>query len=392
MTYLLMRCDDVVCRFAMWHDLGCMDEPRRFVASFKELLPASTFALPVNMEPTNKGLTAWLSERTIPRNRAYVQSFLARMGLHEADKVGLLSISHGLSLNDVFWIWSEEQGQPPRFDDINLYDNDFSDQVSLMAFTGQGSFDKGIQAVSSPEFTTGGMLAKAWRRIDGRICLYKTGTEGAVNTGYEPYSEYLAAQVARQMGLRHVAYDLTMWEGKLCSVCELFTSKDTAFVSAGSLVRRGGMKAVLEYYQDLGEEYYEQLVSMLAFDAVVANQDRHFGNFGLLVNAENRICNTAPLFDHGMCLLPMAYGEDWDSIDLYLKERPPATYDSYIDFIMPYLGEAQQEQLERLTGFSFKRHEEHNLPEWRYEKLERFIAEQAKKLLDTPYSRPPDHL
>ncbi|MDR1014558.1 MAG: hypothetical protein LBL86_06220 [Coriobacteriales bacterium] len=376
-----MRYDDAVCRFEMWHDLEDMDEPRRFVARIVELLPAAAFALPVNMEPTDAGLTAWLARRTLPKNRANIISFLAKMHLDERDKVGILDVSFGLSLNDAFWIWNEENGAPLRFDDINLYDNDFSDIVALMAFTGEGSVSDSRSLGSSPEYTTGGMLAKAWRRIEGRICLYKTGTEGFVNAGFEPYSEHLASQVAERMGLRAVEYRFEMWKNRLCSVCELFTSKDIAFVNAGSLVRSGGMRAVLAYYRTLGESYYQQLVSMLAFDGVIANQDRHFGNFGLLVGRDNSFVDTAPLFDQGISLFVYAHGEDWDDLDRYLLDHRPATYESYIDFVKPCLGDEQRRQIERLSGFTFERHPIHNLSEWRYEKLEAFIANQAEKLL-----------
>lgn len=39
---------------------------------------------------------------------------------------------------------------------------------------------------------------------------------------------------------------------------------------------------------------------MLVFDAVILNEDRHFGNFGLLVDSHtNKIIAPAPIFDNG---------------------------------------------------------------------------------------------
>ena len=81
---------------------------------------------------------------------------------------------------------------------------------------------------SSPEFTTNGMLPKCWRRVSGKVYLYKDGTEGASNTGFEPYSEFYAAQVAQAMGINAIPYNLSKWKGRLCSTCELFTSKDVS--------------------------------------------------------------------------------------------------------------------------------------------------------------------
>lgn len=55
------------------------------------------------------------------------------------------------------------------------------------------------------------------------------------------------------------------------------------------------MKPVIDYYKNLGEDYYQELIDMLVFDAVILNEDRHFGNFGLLVDSHtNKIIAPAP--------------------------------------------------------------------------------------------------
>ena len=129
------------------------------------------------------------------------------------------------------------------------------------------------------------MLRKAWRFVeDDGIYLYKGGTEGAANTGNEPYSEYYACQIADKMGIGCVQYDLENWKGILASKCRLFTDIDTSFVPVGRILRKTTLKACLDYYKTLGDEFYEQLCSMLVFDALIYNEDRHFGNFGLLRN------------------------------------------------------------------------------------------------------------
>ena len=66
------------------------------------------------------------------------------------------------------------------FANYNLYENRFSEVLSLAAYTVAGRSDE--KFTSSPEFTTHGMLRKAWHYIknDG-IYLFKGGTEGAIN-------------------------------------------------------------------------------------------------------------------------------------------------------------------------------------------------------------------
>ena len=66
---------------------------------------------------------------------------------------------------------------------------------------------------------------------------------------------------------------------------------------------KGGINAVTDYYKKLGDEHFDKLIDMFVFDAVVCNTDRHFGNFGVLVdNYTNKIIDNAPIFDNGLSL------------------------------------------------------------------------------------------
>ncbi|MBQ7650670.1 MAG: hypothetical protein IJS15_06900, partial [Victivallales bacterium] len=184
-------------------------------------------------------MDSWLRHRTIPRNRAYVDTILSSMGLSINRPMDVIRLSKGLSLNDCYWV--TEDGFEGSFDAFNLYDNKFSRILGQIAFTGFGSGKSIIP--SSPEFTTNGMLRKCWRRRNGIIKLYKGGTEGASNTGNEPYAEFYACQIAKLLGFNAIDYGLTNWKEHLCSFCELFTSKSISFIPVGRLVTTGGMTA-----------------------------------------------------------------------------------------------------------------------------------------------------
>ena len=254
--------------------------------------------LPINMELTAKGIIKWLSKRVIPKNRAFVDEILKTFGLSVNDTKGIIDICLGLSLNDSYWVTPVEfEG---KFVDYNLFENPFSEALSLVAYTGVGSAEKAFS--TSPEFTTNGMLRKAWRHIENDgIYLYKGGTEGAANAGNEPYSEFYACQVAKAMGLNCVEYDLENWKGILASKCRLFTDIDTSFVPISRLIKDRTLKNALDYYCELGKEFYDELCSMLVFDAVIYNEDRHFGNFGVLRdNHTGKIIKPAPIFDNGL--------------------------------------------------------------------------------------------
>ncbi len=286
--------------------------------------------LPLDMEPSESGLSRWLRHRSIPQNRAFVNAFLARCGLSANRPVDVISVCKGLSLNDSYWVCDENETK--TFDQVNLYENRFSNVLASIAFTGYGSSVRSSFA-SSPEFTTNGMLPKCWRRISGKIYLYKGGTSGASNAGYEPYSEKYAYLVGKQLGFDVIPYRIARWKGNLCSSCEIFTDKNTAYIPIGRIIRTGGMKAIRQYYETLGEAFIRSLNEMIVFDALICNTDRHFGNFGVLVDSHtNRIVKPAPLFDHGNALFNFAGNEYWQSeekLDEYASTLLPCVYEDF---------------------------------------------------------------
>jgi len=335
---------------------------------------------PLDLELTDDGLVKWLQRRGIPQNRAYVAEILKTFGLSVNDTKAIIDVCKGLSLNDSYWV--VPQGFTGTFAQYNLYENRFSEILSLVAYTGIGQSDAAF--TTSPELTTNGMLPKAWRFIEGEgIYLYKGGTFGAANTGNEPYSEFYASQVAQAMGLDAVAYELENWKGILASRCKLFTDINTAYIPIGRIVREGGLKACLEYYRQLGPEAYEQIKSMLVFDAMIYNEDRHFGNFGVLRdNHTGKVTGAAPVFDNGMSLFNFAMPEEFQDLDSYAKTRGTAYGVSFESVCQEVMGPVQTRQLRKLIGFTFHRHPRLNWPEYRLEAIERHLQKRVRQLLE----------
>lgn len=337
---------------------------------------------PLDLEWTGEGIIKWLERRVIPKNRAFVDEILKALGLSVNDTKGIIDVCKGLSLNDSFWV--VPLGFAGSFKEYNLYENRFSNVLSLVAYTGVGQSRAVI--TTSPELTTNGMLRKAWRYIEGEgIYLYKGGTEGAANTGREPYSEFYACQIAERMGLHAVHYDLENWKDILASKCKLFTDIDTAYIPIGRLVRTGGIKACLEFYAAISKEAAEELKSMLVFDAVIYNEDRHFGNFGVLRdNHSGKIIGAAPIFDNGISLFNFAMPDNYAHLDEYAKTRSNPYGVSYENVCREVMGTKQRTQLRRLIGFRFQRHPSINLPEEHLQAIEKQIDLRVKELLSLP--------
>lgn len=340
--------------------------------------------LPIEMAGTasDESLWKWLTHRTVPRGRKYILSALRQLGILSDDVRAIVEFSRGLSLNDVYWI--VDDGFSGSWRDFNLYDNDFSEDIAVLALTGLGLAPEEKQT-SSPEFSTNGMLRKCWRRVNGKVLLYKGGTEGAINAGFEMYSEYYAAQIAARMGLEHVDYGLSRFKKVLCSTCPLFTGDKIGYLPAGRVITKE------EALRD------QRFAPVFFFDALIFNTDRHMGNFGFLVdNDTNEIVGAAPIFDNGYGLFSLAtYRPDmpeyheFDDLRKYLNRVGPALYDRWLDYPEKLTTELLS-KLTALQGFRFKRHKHYNLADDRLSAIEAFIQKRVGDILE--HGKRADHL
>lgn len=375
-TYELRLYDETMICFAL-RDSGDLSGLQAQIIWVNE---SKSHLFPLDLQQDNKSLLRWLRRRVIPKNRTFVYEILQSLGLQMGDTKGILDVCKGLSLNDSYWVVPE--GFTGRFDDYNLYDNPFSDTLALVAYTGFGSSQRPF--TTSPELTTNGMLPKAWRRLeDGNIYLYKGATFGAANTGREPYMEYYASQIAKTMGLNAINYDLEQWKGILASKCKLFTSKDIAYYPIGHVLRDCDITQCVQYYASKGKTFSQQLNSMLIFDAVIFNEDRHFGNFGLLRNNHTgEIIAPAPIFDNGMSLLHFAMPADLENLAAYAKTRTNPYEVSLSAICNTALGKEQMAQVRKLIGFRFERHPTYNLPESFLQPLENYLQVRVREILE----------
>lgn len=109
----------------------------------------------------------------------------------------------------------------------------------------------------------------------------------------------------------HVSYTLLWSDGHPYSVCEDFVSPDTELVGAWRVMRtmkKDNSTSVYQHFvkccQALGvENIVPALNQMIVLDYLIANEDRHLNNFGLLRNPETlEWIGMAPIFDSGSSL------------------------------------------------------------------------------------------
>lgn len=333
---------------------------------------------------TSESILLWMQARTIPKNRQFVEQILATAGLKQADTLGIIDVCKGLSVNDSYWL--DDGSKELSFDDINLFDNPLDEALALVAYTGHAS-SQHRKIGLSPEWTTNGRFPKAWRRIGGHLFLSKTGLERIDNAGMEPYSEYFAAQVAESFGIKHVPYDLQAWEEKLASVCPLLNSKDISFVPFWAATNQSCFPSTLAVAHAFSQEAFQNLRSMLVFDALICNPDRHAANYGILRdNRTGATIGIAPLFDHNLSLFAQDVSTDFSQ----LQERANKTYApagsrlSFIGASQVVMGDIQHEQLRKMVGFEFKNHPIYPVLQKRLDALNGYITLRIRELLEIP--------
>lgn len=257
----------------------------------------------IDMDDNSRaGLNHWWLTRSIPASRSGIRDALEHLGCPSTQ--ALLARCYGLSLSDQYWVRPESQNL--RWADINFFDNPFSEDVGNILFgmrTGAGAID-----LVSPDNTSDGMLRKRWKIIDGARCLIKGGS---APFHQEPLNETFASKLMERLGIAHANYSLLWMDGLPYSVCPNFTTAGTELVSAHHIRRTLPMAEGESKYRHylrccnaLGIPGVEDRIGqMLAVDFLIANEDRHWGNFGAIRDAGTlKWLGPAPVFDCGTSL------------------------------------------------------------------------------------------
>ena len=253
--------------------------------------------------PNKKELNEWWFGRTIPASRSGIRVALEKMDIHYTEQ--LLLRCYGLSLSDQYWM--KPIDSKLAWKDINFFENDFSDDVGNILF-GQPTLHNEINLMS-PCNTSDGWLKKKWKIIDKKRCLIKAGSNPYMQ---EPLNEMFGTRLHQRMECANYVPYTVIWEdGVPYSVCENFIDTNTELVNAVSINRSMKKRSQYTSYKHfinacnkLGIPNMQRFLDyMLVFDYLMANTDRHFGNFGAIrdVNTLEWI-GPAPIFDSGTSL------------------------------------------------------------------------------------------
>ena len=244
----------------------------------------------------------WWTDRSIPASRSGIREALEILEI--ANTQLLLLRCYGLSLSDQYWI--KPNGSDLSWDDINFFANSFSDDIGDVLFGAPKQANE--LNFSSPDNTSDGFLKKRWKIIDGKRCLIKGGSNPFRQ---QPFNEVIATEIMARLDIPHVPYRLIWNHDAPYSVCEDFVDENTELIPAWRVMmtqKKNNSVSVYRHFvnccESLGvRDVVPFLDRMITLDYIIANEDRHFNNFGLIRNAETLAwIGMAPIYDSGSSL------------------------------------------------------------------------------------------
>lgn len=282
-----------------------LDDATGFVRRLGEIYAPKH--MPIGIPIKNKtadraAFNTWWTDRAIPASRSGIREALEELEI--ADTKLLLVRCYGLSLSDQYWVKPEDSEL--KWDDINFFEHLFSDDIGDILF---GAPKKGnVLNLSSPDNTSDGFLKKRWKIIDGRRCLIKGGSNPFRQ---QPFNEVIASEIMERLDILHVPYTLIWNKDAPYSVCVDFIDENTELIPAWRVMmtqKKSNSTSVYRHFVNCCEALgvsgvVSFLDRMITLDYIIANEDRHFNNFGLLRNAETlEWLGMAPIYDSGSSL------------------------------------------------------------------------------------------
>lgn len=234
----------------------------------------------------------WCASRMLTLDRTYAKEILNSIGASQSvtdrERAQIALSYHCLSLLDVYWVKTESE--TVKFADINLYTHSLSNALVDIALRGHQMTVTNAHLLAN-DLSTGGLYPKAWvRRADG-FYLYKDGGQDAVER------EVLASHICRCFDCNQVLYEQGMFEDEPVSISRIMTSQQYSLVTyaAYDVYCANHDCDTLEKILAL-DAYGYYMMNLL--DYLVGNTDRHWENWGLLVdNQTNRPVRLHDLMD-----------------------------------------------------------------------------------------------
>ena len=286
------------------HTLMCVDvEVANLEIGISEILNLEILQsryLPIGVSFGPISLMNWFSRRRIPASRAHLERMEWVIGSIDS----AVYKSFGLSLSDSYWIRPCDSDL--EWGSVNFFENDFSDDVGEYLMTeSTGGVD-----LNSPSINTEGMVPKKWI-VDSSG--FRRLVKGPGRFTFWQYNEVAAFRVGKALGIPILPYALC--DNNRNCFCPCMIKSGQNLVTADDILREkipdhsstetGWYDNDPHLYEILCGEFGKEYVdSILIFDYVVRNRDRHTRNIAKIQDAVTRKwIRNSPIFDNGSSLM-----------------------------------------------------------------------------------------
>ena len=241
----------------------------------------------------------WAVNRVLLLDRVNTKKLLNICGISQSNKYEIAKACRLLSIDDCFWLKGFEN---EKWECFNLRQNSLSSAVAQVALTGEYVTISGD--VTTPEFTNQGLFPKSWKREGDNLFLYKRNLYAQ-----ESKIEVLCSNILDKLCIDHIKYEMV---DNITCKCICMTNERLSRLNFGEFEEYSHNKgfSAIKWVLD---NYPKQFKQMLIVDYLLANTDRHGGNWGFYISNDNNIIQGLhPLYDHNNAF-DEKFNDSWGS-------------------------------------------------------------------------------
>ncbi len=336
--------------------------------------------LPLDMLYTKESIKNWILNRLINKNKCNLDALLLNLEMVSLNKSQLINLSKCLSFIDPYWLKSStDKG---FFNEYNFYDKPLIKKLANISFDANDYYYL-KKRNCSPELTTISDFRTCWLKEKGVIYLIKSTRTSQTAEIMQLHTEYLCFQIASRLGINCAQTALINYRKRLSLKQTLFLNKNLGYIRADRLIKSEKIKDIIDFCQELGENYLTDLKDMLLLDVITCNHTRSLQDFGFLVdNKTNTITSFAPLYRNASALFYNGFTYDINHHQEYQELYSPILGDSLLQIYKDYLWDTPLSKLNKLKDFKFNRNASHLLWEDLLLAIEDYLQNRIAELKD----------
>ncbi len=253
-------------------------------------------------------LANWLKKRAIDDHRTNSRLLRKALRIKENDDISKVLHVHAATITDNYWF--RPKNSRLKYNDIIFREDSFSET----ALNGE-IIDVPQNGYQTPELSNIGSYEKCWKLIDGEWWMIKKGNKK------ELFAELFASKLASRLGIPTAEYELFNGNVRTKNFAKEF-NHETISAFAGD---DDAYENVFNAIKAINPSFLHDYITLMWFDALVDNVDRHNENLGILRDrASGAIVSIAPNYDNNLALYSLKEGMD---------NKPIGLVKTFIEFI-----------------------------------------------------------